>query len=223
MFLKENTTLLFLFRRITTRRTTKAHFLQIRRIRRRLAPQRFGPQQGHFHRRLAPIDSMIAVTGRPRNNLRLRLARQDPKDDRRRQLQAGIQEPLGDGIGNEFKMHGIALDEHTGGDNGIDRSTEGQKARREGQFKGSGDGCFENVGVVDLAFFQAFLNARHEIGHVVVVPAGADNANAHLGAVQFRKGDFGFCGLMVVCINSSENIEVRKVRYLRKATSILLE
>ena len=176
----------------------------------RLATQGGRAQQGHFNGRLAPVVAVIAFTRcASRLDLVFRQARQYAKDDGHSCGKAGIHDSLADRVGNVLEMHGIALDQDTGADNGVDSPGHGQELCCQGQFKGSRHGGFKHVIVVHLAFLQGILNARYQIANVLFVPSRLDNANAHGRAIEaVVKTDFGFGSLRVVrVLKSSEAVK----------------
>jgi hypothetical protein len=163
----------------------------------RRSTQGFGTQEGHFHRGFAPVVAVVALTRRtPGPDLIFGQTRQDAKNNGRFGVESNIHNALADGIGNVFKMHGITLDQDAGTDNGVDGAAQGQELGRHGQFEGSGHGRFKDIVVLDLAFGQRLLDAHTQIVHVLIVPSGLDNSNAHVGAVQGgRKRDVRFGSL----------------------------
>lgn len=88
-----------------------------------LARSPFSPLHAQLHRRQPPILTMVvAATRHARPGLRLLLVehRQQAEDQRDAGVELDAHQAVGDGLGDVFKVHRLALDQDADGDDGVE-------------------------------------------------------------------------------------------------------
>ena len=147
-------------RLLTSHSLPKSHRLQLLRGRTHPLPHRLLLHNCHLHRGLPPIHTVImSPVGIRTARLHLLLIQtiQNSINDWRHGSQVHIHYATGDRIGNVFKVVGIAFDQYTAADDGVDGSGHGEELGGVGEFVCAGYFLDEDVVFLDFAFLYALL------------------------------------------------------------------
>lgn len=108
----------------------------------------------------APVLAMVVAAARePGAGLGLLVIEhgQDAEDDGHAEVEADAHEALGDGVGDVLEVHGLALDQHADGDDGVEGprgrrglGREGGEVGRRGAEEVAGAGGAARGGLLDL-------------------------------------------------------------------------